>query len=171
MNKRITLVGFPAFVAATVLLASCSRPLGPERNNTPGLPRFSLGAPGAPGLDLDQWNGSLNESSFNPGTCDGNNPCFIKGFNPQNPQNGDAIIATFFWVGSRNIITSVTDRLSNGAPVGNTYTLVEYVTAGGISMATYAATNVRNFPDAYSAPSGDSILVVQADLSSPVTDG
>jgi len=171
MNKRITLVGFPAFVAATLLLASCSGPLGPDHNNTPGLPRFSLGAPGAPGLDLDQWNGSLNESSFNPGTCDGNNPCFIKGFNPQNPQNGDAIIATFFWVGSTNIITSVTDHLTNvdHTPVGNTYTLVRYVTDGTVSMATYVANNVQNIPVA--GPDQSQILAVRANLSQNVPDG
>src|SRR2546426_12502648 len=38
-------------------------------------------------------------------------------------------------------------------------------------MATYVATNVQNFPDAYSAPGGDSILAVRANLSTSVTDG
>jgi hypothetical protein len=96
-------------------------------------------------------------------------PVILKGFNPTNPHRGDAIIATFCWVGSTNIITAVSDHLTNGIPVGNTYTLVEYVTAGGVSMATYVAMNVQNFPDPNS--SQDDILVVQADFSSPVTDG
>jgi PKD repeat protein len=110
---------------------------------------------------LDQKNGALNES----GTL------LIKGFNPTNPHRGDAIIATFFWLGSSNIITSVTDVLTTNpyTPVGNTYTLVEYVTAGGISMATYVATNVQNFPD----PNTDSgqVLAVEANLSTTVADG
>jgi len=110
-------------------------------------------------------NGQLNAT----GTA------IFKGFNPINPHRGDAIVASFFWVGSTNIITSVSDHLtvSPGTRLGNTYTLVEYVTAGGISMATYVATNVQNFPDAYDerVTPGDSILVVQADLSSPITVG
>src|SRR5439155_8001493 len=77
--------------------------------------------------------------------------------------------ATFFWRGSNNVITSVTDRLANGTPVGNTYTLVEYVQASGMSMATYVATNVQNFPDPISDWSD--LLEVQARLSTPVTDG
>ena len=60
----------------------------------------------------------------------------VKGFNPVNPRVGDAIIATFFWSGSVTI-TSVTDRETNGRPVGNTYNLVETRSAGGINMATY----------------------------------
>jgi len=97
----------------------------------------------------------------------------IKGFNPTNPHHGDAVVATFFWLGSTNIIDSVTDVLTTGpyTPVGNKYNLVEYVTAGGISMATYVATNVQGFPDAYAVPGGDSILAVRANLSDSVVDG
>ena len=64
------------------------------------------------------------------------------------------------------------DHLSDAAqtPVGNTYTLVEYVTAGGVSMATYVATNVQNFPEG-TFPDGDQDLVVHADLASPIQDG
>jgi PKD repeat protein len=125
---------------------------------------FNITAPPPPpgtGIALDQMNGTLGES--------GN--ILVKGFNPTNPHRGDAIIATFFWQGSTNIITSVTDRLTdvNQTPVGNTYALVEYVTAGGISMATYVATNVQNFPDPNSG-SGQ-VLAVQANLSASVTDG
>jgi len=96
-----------------------------------------------------------------------------QGFNPTNPHRGDAIVATFFWRGSTNTITKVFDHLSdadNGAAtvVGNTYTLVEYVTAGGYSMATYVATNVQNFPDPN--PDVATVLNVDAVFSSSVTD-
>src|SRR5229473_6678789 len=97
----------------------------------------------------------------------------IKGFNPTNPHLGDAIVATFLWLGSTNIIDSVTDVLTTTpySPVGNKYTLVGYVTAGGVSMATYVATNAQNFPDAYSDPAGTYILAVRANLSDSVADG
>jgi hypothetical protein len=93
-----------------------------------------------------------------------------------NPHLGDAIVATFFWSGP-NTITTVADHLCDnapnpsgypGTPVGNTYTLVESVGAGGISMATYVATNVRNFPD----PNPDQAtgLCVHAIFAQPATD-
>jgi hypothetical protein len=87
----------------------------------------------------------------------------------QNPHLGDAIVATFVWRGSTNTITTVTDHLEDGTPVGNTYTLVEYVTADGWSMATYVATNVGNFADP--APSPDKVLAVHAIFSDAITDG
>ena len=87
----------------------------------------------------------------------------------QNPHLGDAIVATFFWRGSSNTITDVTDHLEDGTPVGNTYTLVDYVTANGWSMATYVATNVRNFPDP--SPSPDKNLAVHAIFSDQITEG
>jgi hypothetical protein len=115
----------------------------------------------APVLDVvaDQNNGTFGASGTQ----------ILKGFNPTNPHLGDAIVATFFWLGSTNIITSVTDHLADGTPVGNSYSLVEYVTAGGISMATYVATDVRNFPDPN--PDQNAVLVVQANLLVPITDG
>jgi len=79
-------------------------------------------------------------------------------------------LATFYWVAlSTNIIDSVTDHISavGYPPLGNTYHLVEYVTADGISMATYIATNVQGFED---AGTGD-IYVVRANLSDSVTGG
>jgi hypothetical protein len=93
-----------------------------------------------------------------------------QGFNPTNPHLGDAIIATFFWRGSTNTITKVIDHLADAAatPVGNTYTLVEYVTAGGYSMATYVATNVQNFPDPNTTP--EEVLNVDAIFSDTVHD-
>src|SRR5436190_18017724 len=133
-------------VTAAALTAACSESVGPPVH-TPALTAATVAGSG---IALDQWNGTLSESGA----------MIIKGFNPVNPHVGDAIIATFFWVGTTNIIDSVTDVLTTApyTPVGNKYSLVEYVTAGGISMATYVATNVQNFPDAYSDPSGDQIL-------------
>jgi hypothetical protein len=159
MSKQTTFAGIPAFLAAALLVTACRDSISVEHRG-PALPMFDVVAPN---VGLDQKNGSFSES----GTL------LSMGFNPTNPHRGDAVIATFFWRGSTNIITSVTDHLSaTGYPlVGNTYSLVEYVTAGGISMATYVATNVQNFPDAYNNPNGDSLLVVQATLSQPVTDG
>jgi hypothetical protein len=49
--------------------------------------------------------------------------------------------------------------------------LVDYVSAGGISMATYVATNVQGFPGGYNDPAQDSILAVEADLSQAVSGG
>ncbi len=154
MVKQTTVAGLSGLVAAALLVAACSESVGPQRTGLRS-PAFDVGG--------DQLNGTLNES----GTM------LIKGFNPANPHHGDAIVATFVWLGSTNIIDSVTDVLTTTpyTPVGNTYTLVEYVAAGGISMATYVATNVQNFPDPYSDPSGTYILAVRANLSAPVTDG
>src|SRR5438093_312662 len=112
------------------------------------------------GIVLDTVNGNLGESGR----------LLLTRFGPRNPHLGDAIVATFFWRGSTNVITSVTDRLSDGTPVGNNYTPVEYVTAGGISMATYLATNVQNYPEG-TFPGGEKLLVVQAQLSDSVADG
>jgi hypothetical protein len=152
MAKQTTVAGLAGLVAAALLVAACSESLGPERGSSRG-PAFDVAG--------DQLNGTLNES----GTM------LIKGFNPTNPHLGDAIVATFVWLGSTNIIDSVTDVLTTVpyTPVGNKYTLVEYVTAGGVSMATYVATNVQNFPDP--APTSSFILAVRANLSTSVTDG
>ncbi|OLD87914.1 MAG: hypothetical protein AUG85_06125 [Gemmatimonadetes bacterium 13_1_20CM_4_66_11] len=153
MVKRTTIVRLAALVGASLLGAACAEPVAPAY---PGAPEFRVVG--------NQLNGTLQES----GTV------LIKGFNPTNPHHGDAIVVSFFWLGSANIIQSVTDVLTlPGFPVvGNTYNLVEYVTSGGVSMATYVATNVQGFPDPYSDPvHGDSILAVRATLSQPVTDG
>src|SRR5438874_7266961 len=134
-----------------LLAAACSDSLAPDKPSH-GLPAFDVGA--------GPNSGSLGES----GTV-----LVAKFFT--NPHHGDAIIATFVWLGSSNIITSVTDRLTdaNQTPVGNAYNLVEYVTSGGISMATYVATNVQNFPDPNTTDAQN--LAVQANLSSSVSDG
>jgi len=90
---------------------------------------------------------------------------------PTNPHVGDAIVATFFWHGTANTITTVTDHFcdANNTPVGNTYTLVDYVTAGGYSMATYVATNVHGFPDG--ATNSSQQLCVHALFSDAITEG
>src|SRR3989454_671808 len=122
----------------------------------------TITSPRAAGVALDQWNAAFKES----GTT------LIKGFNPTNPHHGDAIVATFFWHGSANIIDSVTDVLTTApsyTPVGNKYNLVEYVTSGGISMATYVATNAQNFPDP-NDPTNGVVLAVRANLSTSVQD-
>jgi len=166
MRFRTTLTRFPTFLAAALLATACSESVGPGNRASstgPGLatPSFSTAATFS-GIALDRFNGTLNAT----GTL------IIKGFNPTNPHRGDAIIATFFWVGPPNIIDSVTDVLTTApvyTPVGNRYTLVESVSANGYSMATYVATNVQNFPD----PNLDQgqVLAVAAHLSQPVTDG
>ena len=150
MHRSTPFAGTLGLLAITLFATSCSDSVSPAPGFL-GTPMFSAA--------LDEHNGTFNES----GTS------LVKGFNDTNPHRGDAIIATFFWLGSTNIITSVTDHLSSGTPVGNTYNLVEYVTAGGISMATYVATNVQNFPDP-NTTSAD-VLVVEASLSTSVTDG
>ena len=152
-----------------VLAAACREPLSPSSaSRAPAVPMFAkVAAPlalGSSPITLDQQNGLLNET--------GN--FYRKGFNSTNPHNGDAIVATIFWLGSGpNVVDSVFDVMTMpGFPrAGNTYRLVEFTSAGGISMATYVATNVKGFPDAYNNPAQDSILAVEADLSQAVSGG
>lgn len=150
-------------VFTTALLTACSDAVSPAR---PGVepPHFATTA--STGIRLDQMAGTLSESGYHIG----------KGFDV-NPHLGDGIVATFFWAGP-NTITTVTDHLCDtamqpsgyeGTPVGNTYTLVESASAGGISMATYVATNVQNYPDPNPTP--QTALCVHAIFAQPVTDG
>ena len=156
MSRHRSHVRYAGSILLALLAAGCGDSAGPTAGST--KPNAALAA-GSTGIALDQRNGTFNESGTQ----------LLKGFNPTNPQLGDAIVATFFWVGSTNVITQVHDRLTDGTVVGNQYALVEYVTSGGISMATYVALNVGNFPLA--DPMQAKILVVQAELSAPVTDG
>jgi len=155
---------FPTLVVLVALAVGCRDTVSPPLHVMPA-PAFSTTA--GSGITLDQQNGVFGDAIpwSNGGSHVG------KGFDPRNPHIGDAIVATFFWVGSTNTIVQVTDHLSDAAqtPVGNTYTLIDYVTFGGISMATYVATNVRNFPDASTAT--DSILAVHAIFSQPIAEG
>ena len=151
------------FAAAGLFaLAACRDSVSPSR---PGLepPRFAVAA--GSGITLDQTVGELGETGYH----------IAKEFGT-NPHLGDAIVATFFWSGP-NTITTVADHLCDGVPqpsgypgtpVGNTYTLVESASTGGISMATYVATNVRNFPDPNPDPS--TALCVHAIFAQPATD-
>src|SRR6266702_4313967 len=154
--ERTTVRVLPRILAAALLAAACSDSVGPARVPAPLLFSFSAG-----GIALDQQNSAMGQ----PGRR------FVKGFNPTNPQNGDAIVVTLFWVGSTYIVDSVTDHLVNFAftKVGNAYNLVEYVTAGGISMATFVATNVQNIPLAN--PNGEDVLAIEAILHDSVPDG
>jgi hypothetical protein len=143
------------FVASAFAIAACSESVGPQREARP-----ALAVAAATGITLSQYGSVMSERYKEIG----------QGFNAGNPHLGDAIVATFFWRGSTNTITRVWDHLSNTAatPAGNTYTLVEYVTAGGFSMATYVATNVQGFPDP--APNVESILNVDAVFQDTVSD-
>src|SRR2546425_2674710 len=138
-------------LAAVLIAAACSDAVSPLQPGSPGTPLLDVVASGAPNGGLGQ-NGTAITARF-----------------VRNPHRGDAVIATFFWLGSINIVDSVTDFLTDASSTraGNTYQLVEYVGAGGISMATYVATNVQNFPDTVTNPG----LAVRAHLSTAVSDG
>src|SRR5258705_10237233 len=167
MRTQTTIKNLSAFLAAALLATACSEAVGPAGSAHKPFqwtPAFATVANGASGIVLDQQNGTLG----------GSGTLIVKGFNPTNPHRGDAIVATFFWVGSTNIIDSVVDVLTTAptyTPVGNRYTLVDYVTSGGYSMATYVATNVQGFPDPNTDPFQGDILAVAAYLSQPVTEG
>jgi len=160
VSKQPTFAGLRGLLAVALLAVACTEPAGPDRGR---VRPPDLAAAAASGIALDQFNGTLSESGFE----------LVKGFNSTNPHTGDAIIATFFWVGPPGIITSVTDFLASvpNTPVGNTYTQVAAASANGISMATYVATNVQNFPSGLFNPTGEQILAIRATLSVPVPDG
>jgi hypothetical protein len=165
MHTRNLFTRLAAFVGAAVLVAGCSRdasgPTGPARS-VPHLSAATIG-PVAPGtaITLDAQVGTLNERDTT---------VLAKGFNALPPHLGDAMVATIFWSGT-NTLPSVSDFMTNVArtPVGNTFRLVEFVSSGGISMATYVATNIQGFPD----PNPDPAVVyaVQATFTQPVSDG
>src|SRR6266699_1085472 len=160
----MTIAGLAGLVAFAVLSGSCRDSMSPARGPHIAAALSSAGT----GITLDQVNGTMGQGDITPY---GNGSHIGKGFDPRNPHVGDAVVATFFWRGSTNTITTVTDHFSDAAatPIGNTYTLVDYVTSGGMSMATYVATNVQCFVDRDSAT--DRILTVHALFSEPVTDG
>src|SRR5437867_2961404 len=168
MSRRLRFPILSALVGAALLAVGCSEPLDPGRRAV-SPPRFATAA--ADPIALDQVNGTFGEGL----ACAPCNPSVLrKGFNPTHPHNGDAIIATFFWISTPpggNIITEVNDSLADGfTRVGNTYTLVDFVTAGNVAMATYVATDVQNIPQG-TFPTGENVLLVSARLSVPVADG
>jgi hypothetical protein len=168
MRKYNSPTGVSLLWAVALLASGCSDVLTPpQRGATPGAATPAFATSSLSGIALDQQNGVLND-----GVPWGSGGTHVgKGFDPTNPHLGDAIVATFVWRGTTNTITTVTDHLSDAAqtPVGNTYTLVDYVTAGGYSMATYVATNVQNFPDPNTSP--DQVLAVHAIFSDTISEG
>ncbi|PYP07730.1 MAG: hypothetical protein DMD59_14370, partial [Gemmatimonadetes bacterium] len=141
-------------MGAALLAAGCREAISPQRS-LPGAIQLDVAAPSS-GIVFDTLNSSLDQ----------HNNFFIKGFNPRSPRPGDAIVVTVFWVGSgANIVDSVTDHLARPdfPPVGNRYTLVQYVSSDSLSMATYVATNVQGYPYP-TAPNVD-VLAVRANLS------
>lgn len=154
---------FLLFAGAAALFAAChdaSEPAGPR-------PNAATLAAAPVGITLDQQSSVLNDGTPWPG----GGTHVGKDFGATNPHLGDAIVATFVWRGTTNTINTVTDHLcdANGTPVGNTYTLVDYVTAGGYSMATYVATNVQGYPDPATNP--DQRLCVHAIFANAITEG
>src|SRR2546428_13939938 len=110
MSRWTTVAGLPRLLAAALLAAGCSDALSPER------PRL-----GTPVLDVvgGQQGGTLNES----GTVLLNR--FLT-----NPHHGDAVIATFFWLGPSRRIRSVTEprMRAHPTPADITYSSHECVT-------------------------------------------
>src|SRR6185503_1985680 len=108
-----------ALLAVTFVAPACHDAAGPRATAV----RFSTAA-STTGITLDQTTGIVPDGEAWPagGTHVG------KDF-PANPHLGDAIVATFFWRGTTNTITSVSDHFCdvNSTPIGNTYTLVDYV--------------------------------------------
>jgi hypothetical protein len=159
MSRRLAFIGV---LSAALPLVACSDAVSPARHGV-AAPQFATAA--STGIMLDQMVGELAETGYH----------IAKAFGT-NPHLGDAIVATFFWSGP-NTITTVADHLCDnapnpsgypGTPVGNTYTLVESASAGGISMATYVATNVQNYPDPNTSPT--TALCVHAIFALPATD-
>jgi PKD repeat protein len=161
MTKHPTTVKRAGLLATALLALSCSESVGPGRGS-PGAPLFSFSPNG---ITLHTDNGALGYSGR----------VIRKGFDHRdangrviNPLPGDAVVATFYWItptgNSSNIIASVRDVYTDATftPIGNTYHLVDFITANGIAMATYVATNVqfdstRGYVFAVEANFGDSI--------------
>ncbi|HXI33126.1 MAG TPA: PKD domain-containing protein [Gemmatimonadales bacterium] len=151
-------LGRPLFVAV-VLTAACSDQLGPLGSDSRVKGPTGFAATAGP-ITFDRQVGTLGEDTS----------VLAKGFNGGDPQTGDAVIATIFWSGT-GTLQSVTDFHTdvNRTPLNNTYTQVgPVVTAGGISMATFVATNIQGF-----VPNQDPSVVyaVQASFSQRVHGG
>jgi len=103
MFHKTTTAALPSLMAMALLAVGCRDAVSPSPHGL-GAPAFATTA-GA-GIALDQQNGVFGDAIpwGNGGTHVG------KGFDPRNPHNGDAIVATFFWLGSTNTIVTVTER-------------------------------------------------------------
>ncbi len=166
MHKGITNLMRVGLMMAGILSVACTESLGPSRGAKDiGAPLFSFAASG---ITLHTDNGALGYSG----------QVVRKGFDRRDANNqiihpnpGDAIVATFYWVNpsgsTGNIIDSVRDVYTDASftPIGNTYHLVDFITAGGISMATYAATAVH-----FDTTSGY-VFAVEADFGASIPDG
>jgi hypothetical protein len=154
----------PALAVALIGIA-CQDAAGPSPH--PTQLSAAVAAPAGSGITLDQFSSTLNDATVWPA----GGMHIGKGFLPTNPRLGDAIVATFFWRGTTNTITTVGDHLCdvNSTPVGNVYHFVDYVTAGGYSMAIYVATNVQGIPQG--SPPSDSLLCVHALFSDSISEG
>jgi PKD repeat protein len=155
-------------VIAGILVVACTESVGPGGGGggkTTGVPSFSFSASG---ITLHTDNGALGYSGR----------LVRKGFDRRDANNqiihpnpGDAIVATFYWINpsgsTGNIIDSVRDVYTDVSftPIGNTYHLVDFITAGGISMATYAATAVH-----FDTTRGY-VFAVEADFRDSIPDG
>ena len=158
MRRRGAVLGLSKLAAAALLAAACSDVAGPAgARRSLGPPSYSFSPNG---ITLSAEGSSLFESGR----------ILAKGFNGQHPHLHDAVIVTVFWTGAA-LIDSVTDFQTNAqrTPIGNTYHLVESVIAGGYNMATYAATNIQNFPDPQPDPTV--VYAVQVFLSDSTPDG
>ncbi len=151
-------------LGSALLAAACHDAVNEPLSHAP--PRAATVAATSAGVTLDQQTAVLNDGEPWPG----GGTHVGKDF-PTNPHVGDAIVATFLWRGSTNTITTVGDHFcdANDTPVGNAYRLVDYVTAGGYSMATYVATNAQGFPDG--ATNSNQQLCVHALFSDAITEG
>src|SRR5437867_10682906 len=140
MHKRPTNLIRVGLVLAGILSVACTDSAGPDHDRGAiGAPSFSYSASG---ITLRTDNGALNYTGR----------LSRKGFDHRDatgqvihPLPGDAVVATFYWIGAPNIIDSVSDVYTDAqfTSTGNSYHLVDYVQTRGINMATYVATNVH----------------------------
>src|SRR5437867_309098 len=140
MHKRPTNLIRVGLVLAGILSVACTDSAGPDHDRGAiGAPSFSYSASG---ITLRTDNGAMNYTGR----------LIRKGFDHRDangqvihPLPGDAVVATFYWIGAPNIIDSVSDVYTDAqfTPIGNSYHLVDYVQTRGINMATYVATNVH----------------------------
>src|SRR5437867_2687697 len=131
--------GLPRIIGAALIAAACNDTVSPPGGHSPGGPLFSFSPNG---ITFRTDNGAMNYTGR----------LIRKGFDHRDangqvihPLPGDAVVATFYWIGAPNIIDSVSDVYTDAqfTPIGNSYHLVDYVQTRGINMATYVATNVH----------------------------
>src|SRR5687768_863077 len=100
MEQRFAFARRAGLLAVTLLAVNCSDSVGPKRNAV-GSPAFSFSPNG---ITLNTHSGALGYQATTN---------IIKGFDAAHPRNGDAIIASVYWVngGNRaNLVAAVTDH-------------------------------------------------------------